>query len=149
MANVVFNVARGRARQLILDGEDLIVVLLKTAQADDALRDHDTLAALLASGGGTDNVEADFTNYARKTIANASVTNTVDDTANDADLDIPDQTWASAGGASNNTLVKAIVCIDGEDDSARIPLTAHDFTPTTDGSDLIAQVATDGFYKSN
>lgn len=149
MANVVFNVARGRARQLVLDGADLIVVLLKTAQADDSLRDHDTLAALLASGGGSDNVEADFTNYERKVVSNGNVTNTVDDTANDADLDIPDQTWAAAGGDTDNTLAKAIVCIDGASDSARIPVTAHDFTPTTDGSDLIAQIATDGFYKSN
>lgn len=149
MANVVFNVARGRARQLVLDGADLIVVLLKTAQADDSLRDHDTLAALLSSGGGSDNVEANFTNYERKVVSNGSVTNTVDDTANDADLDIPDQTWAAAGGGTDNTLAKAIVCIDGASDAARIPVTAHDFTPTTDGSDLIAQIATDGFYKSN
>lgn len=148
MADVICNIGRGKLVEKLADGDGLIVVLLKTAQADDTLRDYDTLDAMLTAGGGTANVEADFTNYARKTIANGSVTVTVDDGNNRVDIDIPDQTWTSAGGASNNTLVKAVVCIDGANDAARIPVTAHDFTPTTDGSDLIMQVAAAGFWRS-
>ena len=62
---------------------------------------------------------------------------------------LPDQTWTSAGGAANNTLVKLIVYYeDAAADATRIPLTAHDFAVTTDGSDLTAQVATAGFYRA-
>lgn len=148
MADVIMNIARARVRALLDAPEDIIIVLLKTAQADDTIRDHDTLAALLAAGGGTANVEADFTNYARKVVANGDIDITVDDTNNRLDIDVPDQTWTAAGGASDNTLVKAIFCVDGASDAARIPISAHDFTPTTDGSDLILQIPTDGFYRS-
>lgn len=143
------NIGRSRVRTAKSDGNDLIIILLKTAQADDTLRDYDTLSALLAAGGGTANVEADFTNYSRKVILNANWTFTDDDANNRSEADFADQTYTAAGGASNNTLVKAIVCIDGANDGARIPLTIHDFTPTTDGSDLVLQVATAGFYRSS
>ena len=144
MADLMFNIGRGSAIKAYEDGSDFIVVLLKTAQADDTLRDHDTLAAVLAAA----NTEADFTNYARKTITNANITVTYDDTGNDAQLDFPDQTWTAAGGASNNTLVKLLVCVDGASDAARLPLTLHDFSVTTDGNDLTAQIAAAGFYSS-
>lgn len=145
MADGMFNIGRGRLQKHMEDGDDLILVLLKVAEADDTLNNYDTLAALLAGS----NTEADFTNYARKTVLNASVTVTVDDSGNVVDVDIPDQTWTSAGGASNNTLVKAVICIDGASDAARIPITHHDFAVTTDGSDLTAQVASGGFYESS
>lgn len=144
MADLMFNIGRGSAIKAYEDGDDFIVVLLKVAEADDTLRDYDTLAAVLAGA----NTEADFTNYARKTITNASISVTYDDTGNDAQLDFPDQTWTSAGGASNNTLVKLLVCVDGASDAARLPLTLHDFSVTTDGNDLTAQLATAGFYSS-
>lgn len=144
MADLLFNIGRGSAVRAYEDGEDFIVVLLRVAQADDTLRDHDTLAAVLAAA----NTEADFTNYTRKVISNATITVTYDDTGNDAQLDFPDQTWVAAGGASNNTLVKLLVCVDGASDAARLPLTLHDFATTTDGNDLTAVVAAAGFYTS-
>jgi acyl CoA:acetate/3-ketoacid CoA transferase beta subunit len=148
MADVVFNVARGRVRQRVLDGADLIIILLKQDEADDALRDHDTLADLLAAGGGSSNIEADFTNYARKTIANVDITATVDDTGNLASLSFPNQVYEAAGGATNNNLVSAIVCLDGASDAARIPVTKHDFIVATDGNDLTLRPAAGGFYRS-
>lgn len=150
MADFVFNIAKGRTHGLLVDGaRDLIIVLLKTAQADATLKDYDTLQALLAAGGGTANVEADFTNYSRKTVANAGVTVTVDDANDRVDIDIADQQWLSAGGAANNTLVKLLICVDGANDAARIPLTSHDFAATTDGSNLTAQIAAAGFYRAS
>lgn len=147
MSDGVFNVGKGRtAYYSSLPGTNdaLVVVLLKTAQADATLRDHDTLGAILAAA----NTEADFTNYARKTVT--SVTVDLDDTAESVDADFADQTWTSAGGASNNTLAKLLVCYDpdttGGTDTAIIPLTFHDFVATTDGTDLVAQVHADGFY---
>ena len=145
MADVIFNNARARLRQQLLDGADLIVVLLKAAEADATLRDYDDLAALLAEVG---NEEADFTSYERKVIANANVTATVDNNDNVLDVSIGNQTWTSAGGAENNSLVKLMVCIDGASDSDRIPVSAADWTLTTDGSDITATEHSDGFYRS-
>lgn len=101
---------------------------------------------MLAAAG---NDEATFTNYARKTVANGNLTVNVDDTNNRLDIDIPDQTWSAAGNGTNNTLVKVIVCTDGADDTARMPLTHHDISVTTDGSNLTVEFATAGFYRSS
>lgn len=157
MADGVFNIAKGRVNEYVnrVDSNDptnsaLIVVLLKVAEADGTLEDYDDLAALLAGA----NTEADFTNYARKTLTDTDVANpTPDDTNNRQDADIPDQTWTSAGGATNNTLVKLIVCYDNDTgagtDSNLIPLTHHDFAVTTNGNDLVAQVNAAGFYRAS
>lgn len=149
MADGVFNIAKGKAgyyATLPATNDALVVVLVKSTglEADDVLNNYDDLAALLAAA----NDEADFTNYARKTVT--AVTNTVDDTANRLDSDFADQTWTAAGGGANNTLGKLLVCYDPDTttgtDSSVIPLTYHDFVATTDGTDLTAQVATAGFY---
>lgn len=152
MADGVFNIAKGKVAYyagLPAASDALIVVLLQSTglEADNTLNNYDDLAALLAAA----NDEATFTNYARKTVT-ASVTVTVDDTNNWVDVDFPDQTWTAAGGATNNTLGKLLVCYDGDTgagtDSAIIPLTYHDFTATTDGSDITAQIAAAGFYRA-
>lgn len=145
MADFVFNIAKGAVAEMVRDGASALgMMLLKTSEADDTLNNHDTLAALLAGG----NVEADFTNYARKTGLTGSIT--VDDTNNRVDVDLPDQTWASAGGASNNTLTDLIVYYENAAaDATRIPLTCHDFASTTDGSDLTAQVNASGFFRAS
>ena len=99
MADLVFNIAKGAAAEMFRDSAAKgIVMLLKAAEADATLKDRDELNAMLAEAGTT---EADFTNYARKTGLTGTIT--VDDTNDRVDIDIPDQTWTSAGGASNNT----------------------------------------------
>lgn len=158
MADGVFNIAKGRVNELVtrVDTDDptnsvLVVVLLQaTSEADGTLEDYDTLAALL----GGSNSEADFTNYARKTLTQAEVSApTPDDTNNRQEADIPDQTWSSAGGAANNTLDKLIVCYDpdstGGTDTALVPLTHHDFDITTNGGDLTATIDANGFYRAS
>lgn len=149
MADFVFNIAKGAASEKVRDGATVLgVLLLKTAETDNTLKDYDDLAALLAAGGGTANVEANATNYARKTGITATLT--VDDTNDRVDLDIPDQTWTALGGATNNTLVKLIIYYqDAAADSTRVPLTSHDFAITTDGSDVTAQIAAAGFYRAS
>lgn len=156
MADGVFNVAKGRVNEIHrrVDGNDpansaLVVVLLQTAEADATLEDYDTLSALLAGS----NSEADFTNYARKVLTDSDVaTPTVDDTNNRQDADIGDQTYSSAGGASNNTLAKLLICYDsdttGGTDANIIPLTHHDFVITTDGSDIVAQINAAGYFRA-
>lgn len=145
MADIVFNIAKGAAAEKARDDATKFgILLLKVAQADATLRDHDTVAAMLAAA----NTEADFTGYGRKTPLTATLT--VDDANERVDLDIPDVTWAPAGGATNNNLVKLVVYYEeAANDAGRVPISAHDFVVTTDGSDLTAQIAAAGFYRAS
>lgn len=153
MADVFFNVAVGKIQHYAtLPGSNdaFVVVLLKASglEADNTLRDYDTLAALLAAA----NDEADFTNYARKTLTSLGGSGiTVDDTNNRVDIDIADQTWTSAGGATNNSLAAVLVCYDADttsgSDSDIIPLTKQDFVVTTDGTDLTYQLSSSGLIR--
>jgi hypothetical protein len=152
VADFVFNIAKGKAAQLATlpaTNDALIVVLLKSTglESDATLKDYADLAAILAAA----NDEADFTNYARKTVT-ASVTVTPDNTNDRVDVDMPDLTWTAAGGATNNTVGKLIVCYDsdttGGTDSGIVPLTAHDFVATTNSADLVAQLAAAGFFRA-
>lgn len=154
MANGVFAISLGRERAFFDQVNDndpanagLVVVLLKTTVSDAALNSFDTLAAVLADGGVD---EADFTNYARKTLTDSDIGSvTINDGANTVAMDIPDLEYVDAGGASNNSIVKAIVCFDadvtGGADSAIIPITHHDITFTTQGLTFNINVAASGF----
>ncbi len=156
MADVIFNQALGRIRTFAdnaaggVANAAFVIVLLKAAEADAVLRDYDDLAALLGAVGNT---EADFTNYARKTVSGADITVTVDDVNDLVDIDIPDQTWLAAGGTVNNTLVKLLVCYDADTtagtDANIIPISAHDFAVTTDGSALTAQINAGGLLRAS
>ncbi len=144
MADFVYNIAKGAVAEKIRDGANIQVLVLATAgiETDAVLKDLDTVSAVLA---GTTN-EVTNTNYARKSIANASITLTVDDTNDRVDVDIADQTWtAIAAGDGWNDVV---ICEDvGGADTSRVPLTQHDFVLTPDGSDITAQVAV--FYRAS
>lgn len=147
MADFVFNIAKGRVHyyaSLPLTNDALILVPLMSTGivADATLKDYDDLAALLA--GATD----EQTTMGRKTLA--SVTATVDDTGDTASCDFADVTWTAATGSA---VAKLIVCYDNDTtsgtDSNIIPLTAHDFALTPDGSDVIVQVDALGFYTAS
>lgn len=146
MADQVANIAKGAVAEKFRDGAaNGLILLLKANETESTLIDRDTVAALLAEAGTT---EADFTNYARKTGLTGTIT--VDDTNDRVDVDIPDQTWTSAGGASNNTLTKAVIAYEeSAADSGRIPLTIQDFALSTDGSDVTLQVNAAGFFRAS
>lgn len=125
------------------------ITLLKASglEADATLADHDNVSVLLAAT----NDQADFTNFVRKTVfgtGGTGITKTVDDSGNRVLLDLPDQTWVDAGGATNNTLGKVLIYFDPDSttgaDTDLIPLLAHDITATTDGNDLIIRFHADG-----
>jgi len=71
---------------------------------------------------------------------------TVDDTNDRVDVDIPDQTWTGLTGTAVTDLVVAYE--EAAADATRIPLTAHDFAVTPDGSDVTAQFNAAGFYRA-
>ena len=158
MADQVFNISKGRVVEFYnrVESSDptnaaFVLVLLKVAEADATLIDYDTLAALLAGS----NTEADFTNYARKTLTDADLAAlpSPDDSNNRYDVDLPDVTWTTAGGATNNTLVKAILCYDsdttGGTDANIVPVAHYDFAATTDASDLTLQWNASGFFRAS
>lgn len=144
MADGLFNISKGAFVEKVRDSaEALLIMLVKANEAEATLVDRDTVADVLANG----TTEADFTNYARKTGITGTIT--VDDTNNRVDVDIPDQTWTSAGGAANNTLTKLIVAYEeSAADSGRVPISHHDFAVTTDGSNLTAQINAAGFARA-
>lgn len=153
MANLQFNIAMAAMKQYAsgvgTGNAAFIMVLLKSAglEADNTLRDYDTLSALLAAA----NDECDFTNYARKTITSATVT--VDDTNNWVDIDFADQSFVNAGGASNNTIGAVLLCYDPDTtagtDTTVVPLLKWDANKTTDGTTINAVVAAAGAFRSS
>jgi hypothetical protein len=157
VANFVFNIAKGRVVEYFnrIDVNDpansaLIVVVLATAglESDATLIDKDDLAAVVA---GTTN-EVTNAGYARKVLTDADITMPAPDDVNDRfDIDIPDQTWT--GVAAGDGWSKVVIAYDsdttGGADSAIVPLTAHDFVLTPDGSDITAQVAAAGFFRAS
>lgn len=139
MANIVFNIALGRVAyyaSLPAANDALILVPLEATgiEADTALRDYDTLSALLA---GASNEQ---TTLGRKTIT--SVTVTVNDTDNRVELDFADQVYTSPSGAALGAM---LVCYDpdttGGDDTTIIPLTKHDYAVTPSGDSLTVNVS--------
>ena len=146
MADIVFNIAKGKAAYyagLPATNDALIAVPIETSGivSDAVMRDYDNLSDLLA---GASNEQ---TTMGRKTLA--SVTATVDDTNDRVDVDAADITWT---GATGNPVSALVICYDpdttGGTDTDLIPLVKLDFTATPDGTDLVAVVATAGFYRA-
>jgi hypothetical protein len=157
VADFVFNIAKGRVAELCnrVDQNDpansaLIIVVLATSglESDATLKDFDTLAAVVA--GATN--EVTNTNYARKTLTDSDIAAfAADDTNDRVDIDFADQTWTAV--AAGDGWSKLLVCYDsdttGGADSAIIPLTAHDFVVTPDGSDITAVINSAGFFRAS
>ncbi len=134
MAETVYNLAKsGMADGSIdLDTNTIRILLLKTTAAGAYDPDLNTVADVLAVGSVA---ECDFTNYARKTM---TVTVSVDDTNNRANIDATDVTWSSAGGASNNTPVAALIYKFVTNDAGSTPIAYYDTnfgSTSTNGGD--------------
>ena len=158
MASLIFNESKGRGVQFYKNVKEnspansaLVVVALKLAVADATMKDFANLSLLLADAGNT---ECDFTNYARKILTDTDIpADPGADNANDwYEVDLNDLVYAAAGGALNNTLVKIVICYDGDtaagNDTDLIPISAADFSvnPTTDGTTLTIQSS--GFFRA-
>jgi hypothetical protein len=156
VAASVFNIAKGRVTELYNrvdlgdpSGSRLVIAALATSglQSDATLLDLDTFAAVIA--GATN--EVTNSGYARKVLAAADLAAITPDDANDRfDLDIPDQTWTGIG--TGDGWSKLVICYDpssaGVTDALMVPLTLHDFAVTPDGADILARIASAGFYRA-
>jgi hypothetical protein len=143
MADQVLNIAKGAVAEKIRDGANIQIIAITDAETDAVLRDKDTVSDFVS--GATN--EATQSGYARKSISNASITLTVDDTNDRVDVDVADQTWtavASGGSAWTDLLFAEDV---GGADSSRVPLTMQDFVITPDGSDITATIA--NFFRAS
>lgn len=152
MANIVFNIAKGRVAELFdrVDANDpansaIIIVPIETSglESDATLIDADTLAAVLA---GTTNEQ---TTMGRKTLTDADLaTNAPDDTNDRNERTLPTVTWTAATG---NAISKLLVCYDsdttGGTDANIVPLCMFDFAQTPSGSDI--QMTTGVFYRAS
>lgn len=153
MANIVFNIAKGRVAELYnrVKSNDpansaLILVPIETSglESDATLIDVDTLSALLA---GTTNEQ---TTMGRKTLTDADLAAfPAPDDANDRmDLSLPTVTWT---GATGNAISKIAVCYDSDtttgDNTNIIPLTMFDFAVTPSGADV--QMTTGVFFRAS
>jgi hypothetical protein len=149
VSNGTFTIAKGREAQYAsLPGatDSLIAVLLRGVESDIALAKHDTLSALLAA-----NTECNFTSYSRETLSSATLT--VDDDAATPIADCADFDWDPAGGATNNTVLKLIVCYvpsSGAADSSIIPVWYWDsgLPITTDGEAFNVTVSSSGLWRT-
>ena len=152
MANFVFNIAKGRVAQLVANVESnspagccLRVIALEASglEAQSVLEDADNFAAVVA--GATNEQTSNFT---RKQVLAANIQLELDDTNNWNDLNMDDITWSAATG---NALGALVICYDasGSDaDAALLPLTHQDFAVTPDGSDVVAVINAEGFYRA-
>lgn len=164
MADFVFNIAKGRVIELYNNvktsvafaNSAFVILALNTAQADETLESYDTLSDLLTASGGTVNVEANnVTGYERKVLTDADLATfpSPDDTNDWFQVSLPDQTWtAVSADGTPNAWVKLLICYDGDTtggtDANIIPMTAHDFAVTPDGSDIVMQVGANGFFRA-
>jgi hypothetical protein len=142
MANIVFNIAKGRVVEYYnrVESNDpanaaLILIPIETSglEADSALIDSASLAEVL---DGTTNEQ---TTMGRKTLTDADLAALpAPDNANDRyDVSLPTVTWTAASG---NAISKIVVAYDPDTtagaDSNIIPLTMFDAVATPDGNNL-------------
>ncbi len=136
MADLVFNVNLHELDRFNWQTTplDVRVLLLVTAETDEALRDHEDIAALLAASS----VEAStMTSYARLALANE--TKTVDDTLNEVLFNADDAAFGVLGNGANETTSDVISFLEGASDALREPISLHDAVFTSDGSSVTIQ----------
>lgn len=146
MADVVFNIAKGRVAELAAlaaANDALIAVPIETTgiESDATLIDYNTLADILAAANNEQST------MGRKTLA--SVTVTVDDTNNRTDVDAADITWTAATG---NAISALLICYDadttGGTDANIVPLVKLDCVATPAGGDITFQFDAAGFFRA-
>ncbi len=148
MADFVYNVALWEIDRANWDDADAATIdvrsiLWDALEADDAARDHDDVAAVIAATGTT---EATATSYARYT--HATQTRTVDDTNNRVDFDLDDAAFGAIGNGTNNTITD-ITTYDHETmDADSEPVSNHDAVFTTDGSSVTIQWNAAGVWRA-
>lgn len=153
MANLVPNIALGQvvAYYRRVDENDpstaeLYVIAFNCGDTDASVRRADTVAAIEALAS---TAEATNSGYARKTLTDTDLTAFAPDDTNDrVDLVIADQTFTAVAAGSAWTDICIAYGLNGGADSAKVPLTWHDFAVTPNGGDITVDVPAAGFYRA-
>ena len=152
MADLVFNIAKGRVAELYnrVDVGDpaaarLYIIPVDVAAVTDAnLRDADDFAAIITLGV----TERSATGWNRKTLDGTVLAAlAVDDTNDRMPLDLADQTWTAVSAGTVTDLVICYASVGSPTNAQLLPLTLHDFAITPDGSDVVATIA--DFYRAS
>lgn len=153
MANIVFNIAKGRVIEFYnrVENNDpstsaLVIIPLETSglESDATLIDVDTVAALVA---GTTNEQ---TTMGRKTLTDTELAAlpAPTDASDYYEVSLPTVTWTAATG---NAISKLVVSYDdntgGGTDSNIVPCTMFDFVVTPSGADI--QMTTGVFFRAS
>jgi hypothetical protein len=151
MSDFVFVQAKGRVAeyyQRVKNNDPatarLVIIPLEATGLEAKAALEDSLSVTEVLDGAT-NEQATM---GRKYLTDAELGVLLPDYTNNwMDADIPDITWT---GAAGNAVGALVVAYDPNSsaDSAIIPLTYHDFAVTPDGSDIVAQINAEGFYRA-
>jgi hypothetical protein len=153
MANIVFNIAKGRVVELYrrVKGNDpstsaLVLTPIETSglEADSALIDSDTVADVV---DGATNKQ---TTMGEKVLTDSDLASipSPDDGNDRYDVSLPTVTWtAASGNAISKILVSYRPDTGSASDSTDIPLCMFDFAITPDGSDV--QMTTGVFFRAS
>lgn len=142
MADLIFNIGKGRIGYYATlpetnDAFKLLPLETSGLQADSTIRDHDTVAAVVAAN-------TEQATIGRKTLANVAVT--VDDSGDSIQVDCDDITYvAPTGNAISSWLVFYVPDTTSEADASSIPLLKLDRAVTPDGNDFTLSAAS-GLY---
>lgn len=132
----------------------IVIILFSTGDTVANMRDFDDVGAILAGAS----VESNFTNYARTVLTDTDITSpTIDDTGNDANWDLADQTplISSAGGTVDEDIDMVVFAYDDDStagtDANLIPIyfcldDGAAALQTTNGSDLNLVINVSGVF---
>lgn len=141
MSSVLNTYALGRFTEkcsLPLGTDNILIIPLQntTLPTDTVLRNCLNLGAVFTAGG----VEATFTNYGtRRALASGDITITVNTTTFLVNVAFASQVWATAGGATNNTISKVVVAYrptSSTNDAGCLVLATQDYSAATAGGSL-------------
>lgn len=153
MANMVLNIALGqvvgyyrRVDENDPSTAELYVIVFNAGDTDATIRDADTVAAIEALAS---TAEVANSGYARKVLTDTDLSAfSADDTNDRVDLVIADQTWTAVAAGTAWTDVCIAYGLNGGADSAKVPMTWHDFSVTPNGGDITMDVPAAGFYRA-
>ena len=147
MADLVFNNALFELDRFNWDDGDAATIdvrslLLDVAEAEEALRDHPDIAALLAAAS-TETVATSYTRY-----THATQTRTLDNTNNRVDFDLDDAAFGVIGNGVNESIVRIVTLSFDTSDALSEPVSLHDLSFTTDGSAVTVQWNANGVWRA-
>jgi len=151
MSDISFNVAKGRAVELVnrvkvgdpSTSRLFAIPVDRAAVTDATLKDCDDFAAVISAGV----TERNASGWSRITLAAADITAVAPDDTNDRQAgDTIDLVWAGPTAGAVTDVVYCYAAVTSPTNSQLVPLSIHAFAITPDGSAVTATVT--DFYRA-